>query len=50
MAIKFTFLFLNLAKIHIFISNSAYGGGEANIHDIILSKIIMKRRIILDRW
>ena len=27
LAIKFTFLFLNLVKIHIFIPKSAYGGG-----------------------
>ena len=27
LAIKFTFLFLNLAKIQIFIPKSAYGGG-----------------------
>ena len=26
-AMKFTFLFLNLAKIYIFIPKSAYGGG-----------------------
>ena len=26
LAMKFTFLFLNLAKIHIFIPKSAYGG------------------------
>ena len=31
MALKFTFLFLNLAKIQIFIPKSAYGGGFAGL-------------------
>ena len=31
MAMKFTFLFLNLAKIHISIPKSAYGGGSTGL-------------------
>ena len=31
LAMKFTFLFLNLAKIHIFIPKSAYGGRSTGL-------------------
>ena len=37
MAMKFTFLFLNLAKIHINIPKSGYGGGP------LVKKIFLKK-------
>ena len=37
-AMKFTFIFLNLAKIQIFIPKSAYGGGGGEVLGIIPKK------------
>ena len=39
LALKFTFLFLNVAKIHIFIPKSAHGGGATGLG------IIPKKRL-----
>ena len=38
MALKFTILFLNLAKIQIFIPKSAYGGGGPPVQELFLKK------------
>ena len=47
MPIKFTFLFLTVDKIHIFIPKSAYGGGVAAGLGIIPKKQFFSASLIL---